>query len=137
MQHPRHGQCELGNSRFELGAVFGHHLVAALHGADRRGQGAAAGVFEAFSRFEQGLLAHHAQSPDLLFLIFRVRDDPVAADELGGDIAGIGDGDGVGEDVASFRCVGLIFQVLGFDLDPNFVFFAFGHGGFQRIVQGW
>ena len=43
MQRLRHRQNELGNRRIELGAVLGGHLIAALHGADRRCQVAAAG----------------------------------------------------------------------------------------------
>lgn len=60
VQYARHAQGEFGYRGVELGAVFGDHLVTALHGAYRGVNRRAAGVFEAFARLEQGLFAHHA-----------------------------------------------------------------------------
>ena len=66
-------------------------------------QAAAAGVLEGFAGLEQRLLADHAQALDLLDLRQLVGDDPVARDQLGRHLAGVGDGDGVGEAVDALR----------------------------------
>ena len=89
MQDARHRQHELGDRRLKLHAVLGRHLVAALHGADRRRQLAAAGVFEALAGSQQGLVADHAEAAHLLHLAFRIGDEPVARDQLRADIAGV------------------------------------------------
>src|SRR5260221_639743 len=78
VQDTGYRQCELGNRRVEASAVFGHHLIAASHGPDRRRDRRAARVLEAFPGFEQRLRPHHAQTAYLLHLVAAVGDDPVA-----------------------------------------------------------
>jgi hypothetical protein len=90
-------QHEKGNGRGERFAVFGHAVERAVHGAAGRAQAAPAGVLEGLTRLEQGLLPHHAQAFDLFGVAAGVTDDPVARDQLGGGVARVGDGDGVGE----------------------------------------
>lgn len=52
VQYARHAQGKFGNRGVEFGAVFRHHLVAALHGAHRGVNRGTAGVLEAFARLE-------------------------------------------------------------------------------------
>ena len=107
MQHARHRKHELDDWRLELHAVLGCHLVAALHGAHRRRQLATAGVLEALPRRQQGLVADHTQATDFLNMAFGVSDDPVPRNQLRRNIAGVADGDRIGEDVTIYRRIGL------------------------------
>ena len=127
MKYAWHDQGEFVDRHFEFGAVVGDHLVAAVHGADRGGDDAATGVFEAFAGLQQGLLADHAEAADFLYLAVGVGDDPVAADQLRGDVAGIGDGDGIGENETILSDVGLFRVVFAVHLDFDPVLLAFGH----------
>jgi len=129
VQYPGHGKDELGNFRIETGAVLGGHLVAALHGAHGRGEGAAAGVLVGLPRLQQGLVTHHAEATHFLHLAFGIGDDPVPGDQLGGHAAGVADGDVIGEGVALRFRIGLVGQVLGPDLDGNVVIGRFSHSG--------
>jgi hypothetical protein len=121
---------EHGDVGVELFAVFGHAKVAAVHGAGGCAQAAAAGVLKAFAGLEQGLLAHHAQAFDLVVAAIGIINAPGARDQLGGDGAGVRDGDGVGKGVHALLGGRLVGQVLGLNLDAEFVS---GHGG---MVQG-
>ena len=53
---------EARDGRVERVSVLGEHLVAAAHGADRRGNHRAAGVFERLARLQQRLLANDAKA---------------------------------------------------------------------------
>ncbi|MNT43930.1 hypothetical protein D3C72_1804270 [compost metagenome] len=52
------------------------------------------------ARLEQRLVADHAQAGDFLRAVVAVGDDPVARDQLRRHLAGVVDGDGVGEGMA-------------------------------------
>ena len=75
------------------------HLIAAVHGADRRLHHTTAGVAKALAGREQGLLTNHTLAMYFLHLAVAVGDDPVTADQLRGLAAGVADGDVIGEDV--------------------------------------
>ena len=102
MKNARHRQGEGRNRRVEVPSVLGHHLIGAAHGPDGRLEMRAAAVFEAFAGLEQRLLSDHAQALDLDDLVVGVGDDPMPADELRGNRAGVGDRDRVREDVLVF-----------------------------------
>jgi hypothetical protein len=78
-------------------AVVGHAVVLAVHRAGGRAQAAAAGVFKALAGLKRGLLADHTWAFDFFRHAVGIVDIPSARDELGGDVTGVGDGDGVGE----------------------------------------
>ena len=52
--------------------------------------------------FEQRLVAHHREPAHLFAAALAVGDDPVARDQLRRHVAGVADGDGVGEGVLAF-----------------------------------
>ena len=56
-------------------------------------------------------MPHHAQPIDLVALAVAVLDDPVAADQLGGDAAGVDQGDRVCECIPAGRRVGMVVQI--------------------------
>ncbi len=96
----------------EGGAVFGDAVKLAVHGARGGAQAAAAGVFEAFAGLEIRLFAHHAVPFDFFMYAIGIVDIPGARDELGGDVASVGDGDGVGEAKHAPIRRGLVGQIL-------------------------
>src|SRR5437667_156368 len=98
---------EQRNRRVEGMTVFGEHLIGPAHRPDRGFEVRATAVFEALARFEQRLLADDAEALDLEHLVVGVRDDPVAADELSGDAAGVSQHDRVSEDVLVLGRIGL------------------------------
>lgn len=112
MQDTWHAQHELRDPDFELSSILRLHLVTAPHRADLGGQHRAAGIFEALARLEQWLLAHHTLSAHFLNMVMGIRDDPMAADELGSRRAEIGNADGVGKHETVFRLIGLFWQVI-------------------------
>ena len=77
--------------------VVGHHLVAALHGADRGFDDGAARVAKSLARLQVGLLAHDAVAAGFLHVAVRIRDDPVARQQARRHLALVADGDGVRE----------------------------------------
>ena len=112
MQNTRHTQYKLWNLDIELRAVVGMHPITAAHRADLCGQHRTAGVFEILVRLEQGLFSHYALPAHFLNVVVGIGDDPVTADEFGGDAAEIGDVDGVGKHEAIARFIGLVRQVI-------------------------
>lgn|SRR5690606_3568706 len=109
MKGSRHGQHEFVYWHLERNAIITDAVIAAPHGTERRGQRTSAGVFECFTRRQQGLLAHDAKAANLLNLLIRISDDPVTADDLGGVFAIIGNTHGVREHempVVGFRLLG-------------------------------
>jgi hypothetical protein len=101
-----------GDVGVEGGAIFGHAMVLAVHGASGGAQAAAAGVFEALARSEGRLLTDHARPLDLFGHAVGVVDIPASGHQLCGDVAGIGDGDGVGKAKHTHARCRLIRQVL-------------------------
>src|SRR5262249_27341927 len=79
MQRARHGQRARRYRRLERRAVLAHHLIAALHRADRRGDARAARVLEALAGLQHRLLADDAEAFDFLHAMVAVGDVPVAA----------------------------------------------------------
>ncbi len=116
---------EGGDRHVEALTVLGHAKVTAVHHAVGSAQPAAAGVAEAFARLQQGLVADHTQTLDFLGATSGVFDQPMARDQLGRDLAGIGDLDGVGKAVDALVGLGLLRQVAGLHLDIERVL---GHG---------
>ncbi len=82
MDRDRLAQCERSNIGIELFAVFGLHLIRALHGAERRRQRTARCVLKRLTGLESRLLSHHTRSTYILSMSVRVHDDPVTGDEL-------------------------------------------------------
>ncbi len=111
MQHARNAQYELLYRYVEDATVQHLHLISAGHGADLCRQDRATGIFEVVARLDDGLLAHHAFAFHFLHVIVGIGDDPVAMQQLHRVIALIGDGDGVGEDVAVIGLIGLVGEV--------------------------
>jgi len=128
MQDARHGQHEFVDRGVEVGTVFGHHVISALHGANCGGQCAATGVFKLLPWIEQWLMADYAKTFNLLNGTIGISDDPVPRDQLGRHRAAIADRDVIGEHEAASRHIGLFSQVFGRNFDRDFVFLAFSHG---------
>jgi len=110
-----------GNRGVKLFAVFCHAEKAAVHGSGGRVQAGARGVFERLAGFEQRLLSYDAQASDFFCVAIGIVDIPGARNQLRRDLAGIGNGDGVGEDEHGFVRVGLVGEVLGRNFDLKFV----------------
>src|SRR5687768_1453674 len=81
---------ESRNLHVEARAVLRYAEIAALHGAGGGAQPTAAGVLEGLARLEQRLVADHAQALHLFHLARRIGNDPVARNQLGSKLAGIG-----------------------------------------------
>src|SRR5690606_5162228 len=60
MQRAWHGERERRDRCIEAGTVVTDHVVSALHGADRGGQGGTGGVDELLTRFQPRLLTDDA-----------------------------------------------------------------------------
>ena len=105
-------QDEHGDIGIEGCAVIGQALVLPMHRAGGRTQAAATGVFEALARLQNRLLADHARAFDLLCDAIGIVDVPAARDQLCGDVAAIGDGDGVGKAKHTHAGCRLLGQVL-------------------------
>ncbi len=136
MQHARHCQHEGGDVGTEAVAVRRCHLVTAVHGADGGFEHAAAGVAERFARCEQRLFAHHALSMNFLHVAGAVGDDPMAADELRGNAAGVVDGDVVGKNVVVVFGVRLCLDEFGDGFDLDAIAVRGVHRGSARLVGG-
>src|SRR5262249_39497011 len=81
-------------------AAFAHHLIAPGHEARRGRQRHARGIFKTFAGCEHRLLADHAFALHLLLPPRGVGDDPVPGAELHRLVAGVGDDDGIGPEIA-------------------------------------
>ena len=127
MQNTRDTQHELWNFNLERCAVLILHLVTAAHRADLCGQHCAAGIFETLARFEQGLLTDYTLPAHFLHMVMGIGDNPMAADELDGRMAEIGNGDGVRKHVTMVRLVGLLRQVIYLRLYDNTMLIDFLH----------
>jgi hypothetical protein len=103
-------------------AVVGQHLVAALHRADRRFEHGRAGVTEALSGKQIGLLAHDAFAAHFLdHVAVGIGDDPMSCQKPRGNLAFVADGDGVREDVMPFVRLRLLADIIGADVDADLV----------------
>src|SRR6266850_5932124 len=129
VQEAGHREAEGLDGCVELLAVIAHHLVRALHGADRRLEHGAARIAKALARFEVRLFADHTVAAHFLNLAVRVRDDPVARHEARRNAAFIANGDGVGEDVTPLARIGLILDIIGLDVHLDLVAIRFAHDG--------
>ena len=101
-----------GDVSIKFFAIFGHAKEAAMHGASGRAQTGAAGVLKGLTGFEQRLLAHHAQALDLFSVAVGVVNVPGPRDQLGRNLASVGDGDGVRKNVQTFVWGRLVGEVL-------------------------
>ena len=101
----------------KLFTLFGNKQITPVHGAGGCAQAGAAGVFKLLAGFEQGLVADHAQSTNFFVQAVGVVHIPGARDQLRGDGAGVGDGDGVGKYIERGVCVRLLGEVLRMDFD--------------------
>ena len=68
-------------------------------------------------------IADHTQPSHFLDLVVGVGDDPVAADQLRGDAAGIRDGNGIGEDISAAIRIRLLGDVSGAGRYIDLIFF--------------
>ena len=100
MQYPLDAEGKFGYRRVESGAVLRDHLIAAAHGSHWRFDGRTTRVFVGCARSQSRLFAYDAVATDLLYVLIRVCDDPVAADEPGRNRAIVGYRDGVGKHIA-------------------------------------
>ncbi len=100
-------------------AIVSHAMVLAVHRACRRAQAAAAGVFEALAGRKGGLLTDHAWAFDLLRDAIGIVDIPAAGDQLRGDVARVGDRDGIGKAKHPHAGRGLRRQILRADLNSE------------------
>ncbi len=101
----------------KLFTIFCHAKITAVHGACGRAQAGAAGVFKLLAGFEQGLVANHAQATNFFVHAFCVVHIPGARDQLRGDGARVGDGDGVRKYIERRVWIRLLGQVLRVDFD--------------------
>jgi len=110
-----------GDVHLKALTVFGHEEIAAMHGAGGRAQAGAAGVFKSFSWPQQGLLANDTQALDALGVAMRIIHIPLARNQLGGHLAGVADGHGVGERIEPLLRIGLFGKVAGLNFNVNLI----------------
>ena len=111
--------------RIKSRAVISHALVLPMHRTRGRAQAAAAGVFKALAGRKGGLLTDHAWAFDLLRDAIGIVDIPAAGDQLRGDVARVGDRDGIGKAKHPHAGRRLLRQVLRTDLNSEL---RAGHG---------
>lgn len=105
-----------------------------MHCTDRRRDDGAARVLELFSRVQVGLLAYHSFSEDFFDLSIRVRDDPMASQQLRRLRAFVTNADRVSEDIPILLRQRLVFDVVGGDLDADVVVLVIVH---ECHMRGW
>ena len=110
MQGRGQGQHKLRHRGLEGLGVLCHTKELAHHAAAGRIDADPAGVFKSLTRPQQGLAPHHSQAVDLLFASMCIHNHPMASDELGGHIAGVVNGDGVGKRKLVGGRIGLLWE---------------------------
>ena len=101
MQCARSVQRKFRSLRLELGAILGHHLEAAAHGADRRVELAAVGIFT--PGLSNGCCPTTPRPRTSCSRELASVMSPVARDQLSRDSADILDGDCVSENITFNR----------------------------------
>src|SRR5690606_38496698 len=122
MHHMRHGQNEHRYRGLKLLAITAFHRIAALHVTGFGGDDRATGILIALAWRNQGLLSDYAAAFDFVDAAILVGDDPVTAQETHRVLAKVGNGDGIGEGVRTACRIGLLFEVLGRNLDVDVAF---------------
>lgn len=93
MQCARNVQRKFRKLRLELGVILGHHLEAAAHGADRRVELVAVGIFECFAPgLSNGCCPTTPRPRTSCYRALASVMIPVARDQLSRDSADILDG---------------------------------------------
>ncbi len=105
------------NVDIKLFTIFSDTKITAVHGAGGGAQAGSAGVFKLLAGFEQGLVTDYALTPNLFVHAFGVFIIPGSRDQLRGDGAGIGNGDGVRKYIERCVWVRLLGKVLRVDFD--------------------
>ncbi|CAI8833366.1 hypothetical protein EMIT048CA2_200038 [Pseudomonas chlororaphis] len=121
MQGSGHRQAEGGDDGVEVFAVFGEHLIAALHIADACGHDRTTAVGVAFSCGDQRLLADDAGTADFFDVPVAIGDHPVPGEQFGGQQAIVLYGDGVGEGKAVLLGLRLFCEKAGDDADVDLI----------------
>lgn len=107
---------------------FGFHLVGPRHEARGCRERCAGCVFERIPRLEGGLLADNAGAAHFLHLSVTVGDFPMPGLEGDRGVREIFDGDGIGPNEITLVRLGLVFEKVGPDGNPNIVSSALVHG---------
>lgn len=102
--------------RTKHGAIFGLHVVVALHAAHRCFQNGETAVGEMPTGCDEGLFSDHPLPMDLFDFSVAIRDQPVAMRQLCSFFTGIVDGDVVGEDVPLYFRIRILFKKCGLHL---------------------
>ncbi|KAG0184233.1 hypothetical protein DFQ28_011532 [Apophysomyces sp. BC1034] len=97
VQRARHAQRKLRDRRVEPRTVLGHAKVLAAHRANRRRNDRPTRIFELLSWLQQRLVPDHPESFHFLHLRIAVGNDPMARDQLRGNLPGIAYRQRVGE----------------------------------------
>src|SRR6185369_10034210 len=104
-------QPEFGDRCLERMRILGHAEVGAAHRPVRRRDLGPARVLERLPRLEHRLVADDGEAAHLVDVAGGIGDDPVARDQLGGDLAAVGDRDRVRERVVALVALRLLGQV--------------------------
>ena len=118
VKNSRHRQPERSDRGVELLSVVGHHLIAALHGADGSLYDRTAGVAKSLARLEVRLLADDAVAAGLFHVAVGVGDDPVTRQQPRRYLAFVANGDRVREDEPLVARIGLFLDVRSLDRLP-------------------
>lgn len=137
VQRPRNRQNKRRNVRIKTGAVFGDHLITAMHRADRGFENGARGVLVAFTRMHHRLFADDAITTYFAHVTIRVGDDPVTAQQACADRSPVMDLDRVRENVTIVMWCRLIVEKLRLDRNRDVVGFITGHGVIVGECAAW
>ena len=113
------GEGECRDFGIKASAVVSQHLIGSVHGTDRGLQNGAGGVAESFPRGQVRLLSDNPFAVHFLAVLGTIENDPVPADQTRRQAAGVGDGDGVGENETAVVRFGLFREKLGLYLNIN------------------
>lgn len=97
MKGARDGEGERRNLSVETLPIVGNHLIGAVHRANGSFQYGTARVAKTLAWIQVRLFADDAFASNLLNIAVRVRNDPVAGEQFGGNRASIVDRDCVGK----------------------------------------
>src|SRR3989344_4310952 len=114
--------------RVERGSIVGDHLVTTLHRANWRFKNSTTGVLEAGARHQIGLFADHTLALNLARLFVGVSNDPAPGNQARRHRTGVGNGDGVGEDITILARLRLAGKIRGADINLDLVFVVGDHG---------
>jgi len=134
MKRAGHGQGKSGDRRLKGCTILGHHLITALHAADRGFQHTETVISVFSTRWNHGLFANHAFTLHLLHLAIGIGNKPVTADELGRNRPFVANADVINKNKLVLLRIGMFFGIFRSNRYGNRIAFIVITGDRRRIL---